>query len=64
MKWPSVIARQDAARVQRAAEQLAVRYAQLDAARDAEILLLIAEADAADAQIMTPERKEQGKGRS
>ena len=53
-----LIARQDAALAQRAAEQ-AEHYAALDAARDAEILLLIAEADAADAQIMTPERKEQ-----
>ena len=53
-----LIARQEAALVQRAAEQ-AERYVQIDAARDAEILLLIAEADAADAQIMTPERKEQ-----
>ena len=53
-----LIARQEAALAQRAAEQTE-RYAQLDAARDAEILLLIAEADAADAQIMTPERKEQ-----
>ena len=35
------------------------RYAQIDAARDAEILLLIAEADYPDAQIMTPQRKEQ-----
>ena len=41
------IARQDAARVQRA-EERAERYAQLDAARDAEIQLLIAEAEAED----------------
>ena len=51
-----LIARQDAALAQRAAEQ-AERYAALDAARDAEIQLLIAEADAADAQIMTPARR-------
>ena len=35
----------------------AERYAQIDAARDAEIPLLIAEADAADAQILTPARR-------
>ena len=52
----ALIARQDAALAQRAAEQ-AERYAALDAARDAEIQRLIAEADAADAQIMTLARR-------
>ena len=54
----ALILKQTQERGVHAAEQ-AERYAELDAARDAEILLLIAEADAADAQIMTPERKEQ-----
>ena len=42
-----LIAQQDADRAQRATEQ-AERYAELDAARDAEIQLLIAEAEAED----------------
>ena len=53
-----LIARQEADRAQRAVEQ-AERHAQLDAARDAEIRLLIAEAEAADTRVMAPERKEQ-----
>ena len=52
----ALILKQTEERAAQAAEQ-AERYAQIDAARDAEILLLIAEADAADAQILTPARR-------
>ena len=52
----ALILKQTQERGVHAAEQ-AERYAQIDAARDAEILLLIAEADAADAQILTPARR-------
>ena len=43
--------------LERQAAERIERYAQIDAARDAEIQSLIAEADAADAQIMTPARR-------
>ena len=56
----ALILKQTEERAAQAAEQ-AERYAEIDAARDAEIRLLIAEADAADAQIMAPERKERVK---
>ena len=52
----ALILKQTEERAARAAEQ-AERYAQIDAARDAEIQSLIAEADAADAQILTPARR-------
>ena len=52
----ALILKQTEERAAQAAEQ-AERYAQIDAARDAEIQLLIAEADAADAQILTPARR-------
>ena len=51
-----LIAQQEAARVQRSAEQ-AERYTQIYAARDAEIQRLIAEAEADDAQVITAERR-------
>ena len=51
-----LIAWQDAERAQRAFDR-AERYAQIDVARDAEIQLLIAEAEADDAQVITPERR-------
>ena len=52
----ALILKQTEERAAQAAEQ-AERYAQIDAARDAEIQSLIAEADAADAQILTPARR-------
>ena len=52
----ALILRQTEERAAQAAEQ-AERYAAIDAARDAEIQSLIAEADAADAQILTPSRR-------
>ena len=51
-----LIAQQEADRAKRVVEQ-AVRHAQLDAARDAEIQILIYEAEAADAQVILPERR-------
>ena len=45
--WPPSVLKQTEERAVRAAEQ-AYRYAQIDAARDAEIQILVAEADAAD----------------
>ena len=52
----ALILKQTEERAAQAAEQ-AERYAQIDATRDAEIQILIAEADAADAQILTPARR-------
>ena len=52
-----LIAQQEAAQVQRSAEQ-AERYTQIYAARDAEIQRLIAEAEAGDAQVITAERRD------
>ena len=52
----ALILKQTEERAAQAAER-AERYAQIDAARDAEIQSLIAEADAADAQILTPARR-------
>ena len=52
----ALILKQTEDRAAQAAEQ-AARYAEIDAARDTEIQSLIAEADAADAQILTPARR-------
>ena len=52
-----LIAQQDAARKQRSAEQ-AERYAQIYAARDAEIQLLIAEAEETEEQVIPADRRE------
>ena len=51
-----IIRQQNAALAQRAAEQTE-RYAEIDAARDAEIQLLIAEAEAVDAQVIPAARR-------
>ena len=52
-----LIAQQEAARVQRSVEQ-SKRYAQIDAARDAEIQRLIAEAEETEEQVIPADRRE------
>ena len=52
-----LIAQQEAARAQRGAER-AERYAQLDAKRDAELQLLIAEVEEADEQVIPAARRQ------